>query len=258
MKDLEKSSKQNSFIPDSWESLKIFTRARIALGRTGVATPLKEVLDFKMCHAHARDAIYSVLELNELEERLQQFHSSVIIVASQAGDRSVYLQRPDYGRNLDKSSTNNLKNESSYSVDVSITIADGLSATAINNHAVPVLKKLIPLLKQSVLTMAPLVIAQQARVAIADEIGSLLNAKLSLILIGERPGLSSPDSMGAYITYNPSPGTTDESRNCVSNIRPEGLKYDLAAEKIAKLIKASLQLKLSGIMLKDEGKNLLQ
>ncbi len=258
MKELKKSSTHHSFIPDPWESLKSFTKARIALGRTGVAPPLKELLDFKMCHAHARDAIYSILELNELEEGLQQFQSSVVIVASQAADRSVYLQRPDYGRNLDKSSVNNLKNESSYSVDVSITIADGLSATAINKHAVPVLKKLVPRLKQSVLTIAPIVIAQQARVAIADEIGSLLNAKLSLILIGERPGLSSPDSMGAYITYKPSPGTTDESRNCVSNIRPEGLNYDLAAEKIAKLIKASLQLKLSGIMLKDEEKNLLQ
>src|SRR6188474_2591715 len=257
MKDLKKSSTENSFIPDSWESLKVFTKARIALGRTGVATPLKEVLDFKMCHAHARDAIYSVLELNELEEGLQQFHSGVIIVASRAADRSIYLQRPDYGRNLDKSSADNLKNESNYSVDVSITIADGLSATAINKHAVPILKKLIPLLKQSVLTIAPIVVAQQARVAIADEIGSLLNAKLSLILIGERPGLSSPDSMGAYITYDPSPGTTDESRNCVSNIRQEGLSYDLAAAKITKLINASLQLKLSGIMLKDEEQNLL-
>jgi len=252
MKDLERYSKQNNFIPDAWESLKVFTKARIALGRTGVATPLKEVLNFRMCHAHARDAVYSVLELNELEEGLQPFHSSVVIVASQAGDRSVYLQRPDYGRNLDKSSANNLRNESSYSVDVSITIADGLSATAINKHAVPVLKKLIPFLKQSVLTIGPIVIAQQARVAIADEIGSLLNAKLSLILIGERPGLSSPDSMGAYITYSPFPGTTDESRNCVSNIRPEGLSYDRATEKIATLIKASLQLKLSGILLKDD------
>lgn len=258
MNDLERSSKQNSFIPDPWGSLKAFTSARIALGRTGIATPLKEVLDFKMCHAHARDAVYSMLEVDALEEALQQFHSSVIIVSSRASDRTVYLQRPDHGRNLDAASANNLKNESSYSVDVVIIIADGLSATAINKHAIQLLKKLIPLLKQSVLTIAPLVIAQQARVAISDEIGSLLNAKLSLILIGERPGLSSPDSMGAYITYHPSPGTTDESRNCVSNIRPEGLSYDLAAEKIAKLISASLQLKLSGIMLKDEEQNLLQ
>lgn len=252
MKELQKSSKQNSFIPDAWESLKAFTSARIALGRTGVATPLKEVLDFRMCHAHARDAVYSSLEIDKLEEALQQFQLPIILVTSKASDRKGYLQRPDLGRNLDDASTNNLKNESSYSVDVVIIIADGLSATAINKHAVQLLKKLIPYLKQSILTIAPIVIAQQGRVAIADEIGSLLNAKLSLILIGERPGLSSPDSMGAYITYNPSSGTTDESRNCVSNIRPEGLGYELAAEKIATLIKASLQLKLSGILLKDD------
>jgi len=250
--DLQKISRQNSFIPDSWEGLKAFTNARIALGRTGVATPLKEVLDFRMCHAHARDAVYSVLKAEELEETLQQFQIQVIMVNSNANNRAVYLQRPDYGRKLNEASAKNLKNESSYSADVVIIIADGLSATAINEHAVHVVKKLIPFLKQSVLTIAPIVIAKQARVAIADEIGSILNAKLSLILIGERPGLSSPDSMGAYITYQPSPGKTDESRNCISNIRPEGLSYDLAAEKIAKLINASLQLKLSGISLKDD------
>ena len=136
MKELQKNSKQNSFIPDAWESLKTFTNARIALGRTGVATPLKEVLDFKMCHAHARDAVYSVLEIDELEDSIQQFQMSVIIVTSKAGDRTVYLQRPDFGRNLDEVSANNLKNESSYSADVAIIIADGLSATAINKHAV--------------------------------------------------------------------------------------------------------------------------
>jgi ethanolamine ammonia-lyase small subunit len=250
--DLQKISRQNSFIPDSWEGLKAFTNARIALGRTGIATPLKEVLDFRMCHAHARDAVYSVLKVEELEETLQQFQMQVIIVNSNANNRAVYLQRPDYGRKLNEASVKNLKNESNYSADVAIIVADGLSATAINEHAVHVVKKLIPFLKQSVLTIAPIVIAKQARVAIADEIGSILNAKLSLILIGERPGLSSPDSMGAYITYQPSPGKTDESRNCISNIRPEGLSYDLAAEKIAKLINASLQLKLSGISLKDD------
>ena len=255
---LQKISKQNSFIPDAWGSLKAFTNARIALGRTGVATPLKEVLDFRMSHAHARDAVYSILNMGELTNSLQQFQIPIITVNSKANDRAVYLQRPDLGRKLDSVSADNLKNETSHSADVAIIIADGLSATAINEHAVHVVKKLIPLLKQSVLTLAPLVIAKQARVAIADEIGSILQAKLSLILIGERPGLSSPDSMGAYITYQPMPGKTDESRNCISNIRPEGLGYDLAAEKIAKLIKASLQLKLSGILLKDEEQNLLQ
>lgn len=263
--ELKKFSKQNSFIPDSWESLKAFTNARIALGRTGVATPLKEVLDFRMCHAHARDAVYSILKVDELTASLQQFQMSILTVNSKANDRTAYLQRPDLGRKLNDASANNLKNvredsfgETSHSADVAIIIGDGLSATAINEHAVHVVKKLIPLLKQSVLTIAPLVIAEQARVAIADEIGSLLQARLSLILIGERPGLSSPDSMGAYITYQPSPGKTDESRNCISNIRPEGLGYDLAAAKITNLIKASLQLKLSGIQLKDEEQNLLQ
>ena len=250
--EIQKFSTQKSFIPDTWESLKAFTNARIALGRAGVATPIKEVLSFKMCHAHARDAVYSILNVDKLVESLQQFQIPVIIANSKANNRAVYLQRPDLGRRLNDASVNNLRNESSHSADVAIIIADGLSATAVNEHATHVVKKLIPFLKQSVLTIAPIVIAQQARVAIADEIGSLLNAKLSVILIGERPGLSSPDSMGAYITYQPSPGKTDESRNCVSNIRPEGLSYELAAEKIAKLIKASLQLRLSGIALKDD------
>ena len=250
--EIQKFSTQKSFIPDTWESLKAFTNARIALGRAGVATPMKEVLSFRMCHAHARDAVYSILNVDKLVGSLQQFQIPIIIANSQANNRSVYLQRPDLGRRLNDASANNLKGESSQSADIAIIIADGLSATAINEHAVYVVKKLIPFLKKSVLTIAPIVIAQQARVAIADEIGSLLNAKLSVILIGERPGLSSPDSMGAYITYQPSPGKTDESRNCVSNIRPGGLSYELAAEKIAKLINASLQLKLSGIALKDD------
>ena len=255
--ELQKFSKQNSFIPDSWESLKAFTNARIALGRTGIATPLKEILDFRMCHAHARDAVYSILKINELMGSLELFQMPIVLVKSKANDRTVYLQRPDLGRKLNDASANDLRNETSHSADVAIVIADGLSATAINEHAFHVIKKLIPLLKQSVLTLTPLVIAEQARVAIADEIGSILQAKLSLILIGERPGLSSPDSMGAYITYQPMPGKTDESRNCISNIRPQGLGYDLATEKISKLIKASLQIKLSGIRLKEE-KNLLE
>lgn len=248
----EKRDIEDIYIPDPWDSLRTFTNARIALGRTGIASPLKEVLDFKMCHAHARDAVYSELHADELERSLDQFQLPLIRVRSKAVDRSAYLQRPDLGRTLHESSVAHLKNESSHTTDVAVIVADGLSAIAINEHAIPVLKKLLPLLKQSVLTIAPLVIAEQARVAIADEIGSILQAKLSLILIGERPGLSSPDSMGAYITFDPKPGTTDEARNCISNIRPNGLNYDLAAEKIAGLIRASLHLKLSGTLLKDD------
>lgn len=251
---IEKKITSNFISPDPWRGLKAFTNARIALGSTGVAAPLKEVLDFRLCHAHARDAVYSVLKTDELTSSLQQFQLPVISVNSLAKDRTVYLQRPDHGRKLNNGSIGKIENESS-SADVAIIIADGLSATAINEHAVPVLNKLIPLIRRSGFAIAPIVIASQARVALADEIGSLLNAKLSLILIGERPGLSSPDSMGAYITYRPSPGLTDESRNCVSNIRPEGLTYELAAEKLARLIQASLQLKISGILLKE---NMLQ
>jgi ethanolamine ammonia-lyase small subunit len=248
----EKRQIQNGFFPDSWAALKAFTNARIALGRTGIATPLKEVLDFKMCHAHARDAVYAELNMDGLESSLDQFQMPLIRVKSRAADRAAYLQRPDLGRTLHEASVAHLQNESSHAMDVAIVIADGLSALAINEHVAHVLKKLIPLLKQSVLTIAPIVIAEQARVAIADEVGCILQAKLSLILIGERPGLSSPDSMGAYITFDPKRGTTDEARNCISNIRPEGLSYDIAAEKIASLIRASLQLKLSGIGLKDD------
>jgi len=239
-------------IDDPWEGLKTFTNARIALGRTGVAAPLNEVLDFKLCHAHARDAVYSVLDKKELLRSLEQFQIPVLEVKSKANDRSMYLQRPDLGRRLNDTSTSRLKDETSHTADVAIIIADGLSATAINEHAAEVVKKLVPLLKRSVLTIAPLIIAEQARVALADEIGYLLQARLSLILIGERPGLSSPDSMGAYLTYQPKVGLTDESRNCISNIRPEGLDYDAAAEKISKLINASLRLKLSGVLLKDD------
>ena len=237
---------------DPWDGLKKFTSARIAIGRTGVAAPLKEVLDFRLCHAHARDAVYSVLKIDELVKSLQQFKLPVITVSSEAKDRAVYLQRPDYGRRLNEVSWDKLREYNIKIPDVAIIIADGLSATAINEHSVPLLEKLISLLKRTGTIIAPLIIAQQARVALADEIGFLLNAKLSLILIGERPGLSSPDSMGAYITYQPSPGLTDESRSCISNIRPEGLTYNLAAEKLALLINASMQLKLSGILLKED------
>ena len=243
---------RNNVAQDYWGGLRSFTKARIGLGSTGVATPLKEVLDFKMCHAHARDAVYSVLKVGEIMGSLKQFDLPVFAVKSKAKDRIDFLQRPDHGRQLDEDSFNQLRSFNSPASDIAIAVADGLSATAINEHAVPVLDRLIPTLKKACFTISPLIIAEQARVALADEIGDLLHAKLTLILIGERPGLSSPDSMGAYLTFNPKPGSTDESRNCVSNIRPEGLSYELAAEKLFKLIQASLQLKLSGVSLKED------
>lgn len=237
---------------DPWSMLRSYTAARIALGRTGVSVPLKESLDLRMAHAHARDAVYSELNRKMLIDSLKTFQLPIIETHSKAKDRADYLQRPDHGRQLHEDSTRKLNDENKNESDIVIILADGLSATAINNHAIPLLQQLISELNNAKYKLAPLVIAQQARVALGDPIGAALKSQLSLILIGERPGLSSPDSMGAYLTYSPRPGLTDESRNCISNIRPEGLNYERAAKKILHLIKASLALKLSGVRLKED------
>jgi ethanolamine ammonia-lyase small subunit len=240
-------------MPDAWADLKAFTAARIALGRTGTAEPLQAMLDFRLAHAHARDAVYAVLEQEALLTELHTLQIPVCLLKSQANQRSDYLQRPDLGRQLHVSGAAQLKEYNSSGYDVCMVLADGLSATAINRHAIPVIKRLLPAFQQAGFTIAPVCLVEQGRVAIGDEVGFLLKAKLVIVLIGERPGLSSPDSMGAYITYQPKPGLTDESRNCISNIRPEGLNYMDAADKITALSKASLQLQLSGVGLKDEG-----
>lgn len=250
MNESNKLPQQNPTESDAWELLKAFTSARIALGKTGVSLPLKETLNFKMAHAHARDAVYSTLDELHLYESLKQFNLSIFSLKSKANTRHEYLQRPDWGRSLNTVSQEQLKDIDTPS-DIAIILADGLSATAINSHAVPLLQILIPSLQQIGFSIAPLSIVQQGRVAIADEIGFLLKARFTIILIGERPGLSSPDSMGAYLTYNPLIGLTDESRNCISNIRTEGLSYAIAAEKILYLIKESFKLQYSGVALKD-------
>lgn len=235
-----------------WKSLRSFTDARIALGRTGNSVPLKESLHFKLAHAHARDAVYSTLSLSELTKSLAKFNLPITPLQSQINSRQEYLQRPDLGKRLNKSSADQLTSLSSPASDVAIILTDGLSAKAIHDHAFHLLDLLIPQLQSSKLQLAPLTIVEQGRVAIGDEVGFLLQAKLSLILIGERPGLSSPNSLGAYITYHPAIGLTDDSRNCVSNIRPEGLSYSVASQKIFYLISESLRRKVAGVHLKDE------
>lgn len=235
---------------DAWHSLKQFTAARIALGRTGHAIPLRELLHFKLAHAHARDAVYAGLHVKELAQQLQQFNLPVYSLSSKVKDRNEYLLHPDLGRQLNDVSVQLLQSRSA-SFDIVLVLADGLSATAVNHHAVPLLQLLIPLLQQANFSVA-ITTAMQARVAIADAIGSLMKAKMSLVLIGERPGLSAADSMGAYLTYNPTVGLTDESRNCISNIRPEGMDYAKAAAKIHYLITASFRLQYSGVKLKDD------
>jgi len=242
----------NSPENDPWAKLREFTAARIALGRTGVSEPLHQSLQFKLAHAHARDAVFSQLNSNEVVDVIAtEINLPVIQVQSQVSNQPEYLQRPDLGRKLNEASVINLKNGPITKSDIALILADGLSATAINQHAIPVLQRLVPALQKASLTLAPITLVTYGRVAISDEIGYLLGAKLALILIGERPGLSSPDSMGAYFTFNPKPGLTDESRNCLSNIRPAGLSYQAAADSLFYMMKEALRLQLSGVHLKD-------
>jgi ethanolamine ammonia-lyase small subunit len=235
---------------DPLSPLKKFTTARIALGRVGTSIPIKESLEFKLAHAHARDAVYSLLHRESLLQKLGVFKLPLLCLHSKAISREEYLKRPDHGRSLDNQSHEKLLDYSGQ-YDIAIMLVDGLSATAVNENSFSLLNFLIPLLQDSKFSMAPLSLVEQGRVAIGDEIGSGLGAKLSLILIGERPGLSASDSLGAYLTYNPKKGLTDESRNCVSNIRPLGMDSPIAAQKIYYLIKEAFRLQLSGVNLKD-------
>jgi len=230
-------------VSDPLSSLKEFTAARIAIGRAGTSIPIKESLQFKLAHAHARDAVYSTLDADRLSDDLKMFNLPVLHLYSRALGRHKYLKRPDLGRQLEEASEEQLKQYAS-GYDIAIIIADGLSAEAVNENAFGLLKLLVPKLQSAKLKIGPLCLVEQGRVAVGDGIAFGLNAKLSLILIGERPGLSSADSMGAYLTYNPKPGLTDESRNCISNIRPLGLKAKSAADKILYLITEYFKRKL--------------
>jgi ethanolamine ammonia-lyase small subunit len=240
---------------NEWITLKQFTSARIALGKTGTAIPLKECLNLKLAHAHAKDAVYSVLDTHYLLQQLHNLQVPALTVHSNADNRDIYLQRPDLGRRLDVASAEMLSNLSLQPTDVVIVIADGLSALAKNKYAIELTSSLLQELKKAGYTIAPVIIAEQSRVALADEIGQLLKARLSVILIGERPGLSAFDSMGAYITYAPAIGNTDESRNCISNIRTGGLTPAQASTKIMQLISAAFTLQLTGVALKDNNIN---
>lgn len=232
-----------------WEKLKAYTDARIALGRTGGSLKTHELLQFRKDHALAKDAVWTELDIPHLEQGLQDLKLKSLILQSQAENRESYIKRPDLGRKLDEGSKKAIQNLKLVPSDLSIIFADGLSSQAIALHAIPFLKELLP--KLSVYSLAPISIVKQGRVAISDEIGELLSSKLAIILIGERPGLSSPYSMGIYLTYNPKAGNTDEKRNCISNIRAGGLPYAYAAEKLAFLTSEALRLKLSGVHLKD-------
>lgn len=240
---------------DPWIALRRFTGARIALGRSGVSLPTKAVLEFGLAHAQARDAVHLPLEPEELIAQLTEAGIEHALVHSSAPDRSSYLRRPDLGRRLDQESRERLQGlRGTGRPDVVFVIADGLSSSAVANHAVRLLREVVALLGDWCL--APVIVAVQSRVALGDEIGEILGAEQVVMLIGERPGLSSPDSLGVYLTYAPRVGRNDSERNCISNVRPEGLNYGAAARRLAWLLDAARQLKLSGIHLKDES-NLL-
>ncbi|HEY4080004.1 MAG TPA: ethanolamine ammonia-lyase subunit EutC [Burkholderiaceae bacterium] len=238
--------------PD-WLAWRASTPARLALGRAGAGMPTDETLRFGWAHAMARDAIHAALDGDALAASLRLEGWPVEQVRSRAQDREVYLRRPDLGRQLhadDAARLLTLRRDAA-TADICLVIGDGLSSLAVERHARPLLAELRAQLRQDTL-FSPVVIATQARVALADEVGEALGAKLVVMLIGERPGLSSPDSLGLYLTHAPRSGRSDAERNCISNVRPEGLSYAAAAFKLAWLMRESLRLGFSGVQLKDE------
>ena len=228
--------------------LRDYTPARVELGRAGASLPTRALIEFQLAHAKARDAVHLPLAVNSLVHELKQKNIPSITLASAAHDRDEYLKRPDLGRRLSGASRERLAAQSS-EYDAAFVIADGLSALAVHRHAVPLLELLQRDLDWRI---APVAIVEQGRVAIGDEIGELLGARLVVVLIGERPGLSSPDSLGAYLTWQPRLGRTDADRNCISNIRAEGLSYVVATHKLRYLMDESRRLKLSGVRLKED------
>jgi ethanolamine ammonia-lyase small subunit len=259
------SKTKTTVIANPWQSLRRFTEARIALGRAGVSQPTAPHLDFELAHARARDAVHLELDAKALAQSLPMSLAqqgvqgvSCITLCSAAENRNIYLQRPDLGRRLDTASRRTLEvlrgedkgNARPY--DLAFVIVDGLSALAIEQNAMPFLQAVISRLRSENWSFAPIGIVSQGRVAIGDEVGQLLAAKAVVVLIGERPGLSSPDSMGLYLTWEPHVGLTDESRNCISNVRPAGLRHEDAAFKLHYLLSESRKRQLSGVGLKDD------
>jgi ethanolamine ammonia-lyase small subunit len=236
---------------DPWAELRRHTPARIALGRCGTGMPTSEVLKLASAHAQARDAVHVALDVEALRAQLQAEGWESDAVASRAASRDEYLRRPDLGRRLAQRDAVRLSSPVAEPVDLLVVLADGLSAVAVQRHGVPVLKALRDALGGT-LRWAPVIVATQSRVALADELGELRGASLSLILIGERPGLSSPDSLGAYLTFDPRMGKVEAQRNCVSNIRPEGLAPEAAARRIAWLLTQAARRRVSGVALKDD------
>jgi len=238
------------------KSLRDFTMARVALGRAGNSLPTSGLLDFQLAHAQARDAVHFPLDVRSLLADLHAFDLPCVAVETQCADRATYLRRPELGRRLHPDSRRPLERLKG-NFDVVFVVADGLSALAVHRHAAALLETTLARLDRADWRIAPLAVVTQGRVAIADEIGEVVGATLSVILIGERPGLSSPDSLGVYLTWHPRPGLTDADRNCISNIHAKGLSFEAAAQKLIFLMTESRRRKLSGVSLKDDSGHLL-
>jgi ethanolamine ammonia-lyase small subunit len=235
--------------------LRDFTSARVALGRVGNSLPTGELLQLQLAHARARDAVHAKLDAPAFALGLQHIAGECLLAHSAVPDRQTYLRRPDLGRRLSDESRHLLA-ERKADFDAAFIIADGLSAIAVERHAAPMLESILNVLAPLAWKLAPVVIVEQGRVAVGDEVAKCLGSSMSVVFIGERPGLSSPDSLGIYLTWNPRPGITDANRNCISNIRAEGLSYLAAAHTLLVLMTESRHKKLSGIGLKTDERTL--
>lgn len=245
-----------SVTPNGWRQLRQYTDARIGLGRAGTSLPTREMLSFQLDHAQARDAVHLPLDTEQLMAALAKRFPLALRLHSAVHDRGEYLRRPDLGRQLDSDSLATLHTLNTQPWDISISIVDGLSSRAIHEQALPFLDVLLPRLEALNLSIGPVALVEQGRVAIGDPISEALRARMSIVLIGERPGLSSPDSMGIYYTWAAHTGSMDSERNCISNVRPKGQSYEAAAKLLEYLIREALVLKASGVVLKDDSETL--
>jgi ethanolamine ammonia-lyase small subunit len=250
---VQRTQGKSAVVEDPWEELRQFTDARIALGRCGVSLPLASVLNLRMAHAQARDAVHLPLDMDFLVRELTALGVQSLPLQSAALDRSTYLTRPDLGRTLDDSSRTLLRERGGQEGhDLVLVAGDGLSSRAISENCVPFVRRFKELSGRfSELRLGPVCLVRNCRVATGDEIGELLGATMVVMLIGERPGLSSPNSMGVYLTYGPKVGTSDEARNCISNVREGGLPIEEGVRKLAYLIEEALRLETTGVGLKD-------
>ena len=254
---VEESVVDAAVIEDSWRRLAGITPARIALGRAGTGLPTREVLRFALAHAQARDAVHLPFDSARMASEVAALGFETLEVTSAAPARDAYLRRPDLGRRLSDESRALLEARAGAPVDLALVVADGLSSTAIHAQAVPFLSAFKARIAEAGWSVGPVCVASQARVALGDEVGERLKASACVVLIGERPGLSSPDSLGLYLTFAPRAGRSDAERNCISNVRNEGLSHEHAAFKLAWLLKEALARRVTGVTLKDESDLLL-